>query len=59
MSIEVTVRDTVTGESETATIDNDYVIVTAGTCFIAHINDYPTKGTRVITVKGRNGRGAV
>lgn len=55
MSIEVTVRDTETGDTETATIDNDYIIVTAGTCVVAHISDYPVKGTRVITIKGRNG----
>jgi hypothetical protein len=57
MSIEVTVRDTETGDTETATITNDYVIVCAGTCHVATIQDYPTKGTRVITVKGRLGRG--
>lgn len=56
MSIEVTVRDTETGESETAVIDNDYILITAGTCWLAGVQDYPTKGTRVLTVKGRGGR---
>lgn len=53
MSIEVTVRDTESGESSTATIENDYVIVTAGTC-TADIQAYPTTGTHIITVKGRS-----
>lgn len=53
MSIEVTVRDTESGDTQTTTITDDYLIVTAGTCHVAHINDYPTKGTHVITVKGR------
>lgn len=56
MSIEVTVRDTETGESETATIENDYVIITAGSCWVDGIQDYPTRGTRVLTVKGRGGK---
>ena len=55
MSIEVTVRDTETGDSETQTIENDVIVVTAGTCHIAHVQDYPAKGTQVITVKGRSG----
>lgn len=56
MSIEVTVRDTETNESETATIDNDYILIVAGTCHLDGIQDYPAKGTRVLTVKGRGGR---
>ena len=56
MAIEVTVRDTATDESETATIVNDYIIITAGTCHVANIQDYPSKGTHVLTVKGRGGR---
>ena len=53
MSIEVTVRDTETGETETATIENDVIVITAGTCHVAHVNDYPAKGTQVYTIKGR------
>ena len=56
MAIEVTVRDTETNESETATITNDYIIITAGTCHVTNVQDYPTKGTHVLTVKGRGGR---
>ena len=53
MSIEVTVRDTESGESETATIENDYIVVCAGTCYVHGWQDYPAKGTRVLTIKGR------
>lgn len=52
MAIEVTVRDTETGDTETQTIANDYVLVTAGTCWIAHIQ-VSGPGTHTITVKGR------
>jgi len=57
MAIEVTVRDTETGESSTATIDNDVIVITAGTCYVANVNDFPTRGTQVYTIKGRLGRG--
>ena len=53
MSIQVTVLDTETGESETQTIENDVIVVTAGTCYVAGVQDYPSKGTQVYTVKGR------
>lgn len=56
MSVEVTVRDTESGESETQTIDNDVIVVTAGTCYVDGIQDYPTKGTQIYTIKGRGGR---
>jgi len=53
MSIRVTVEDTETGEIETAVIDNDVIVVTAGTCYVDGIADYPTAGTQVYTIKGR------
>lgn len=56
MSIEVTVRDIESGETETATITDDYILIVAGSCWLDGIQDYPTKGTRVLTVKGRGGR---
>jgi hypothetical protein len=52
MSIQVTVTDTESGDTETQTIENDYVLVTAGTCTAA-VQAYGT-GTHVITVKGRS-----
>jgi len=56
MSIRVTVTDTETGDTETQEIDNDVIVVTAGTCYVEHVADYPTKGTQVYTIKGRGGR---
>ena len=53
MSIKITVTDTETGDSETQTIENDYCVVVAGTCHIAGVQEYPTKGTTVLTIKGR------
>jgi hypothetical protein len=52
MAIEVTVRDTETGETETTTVTNNYVLICAGTCHRSAVQAYPTKGTHVITVKG-------
>ncbi len=55
--IRVTVEDLATGETESQEIRDDYVIVCAGSCYVAHVNDYPMKGTQVLTVKGRLGLG--
>jgi hypothetical protein len=52
MSIEVTVRDTESGEFETATIENDYMIICAGTAEVTGTQVYPGKGTHVLTVRG-------
>lgn len=51
--IEVTVRDTETGDTETQVIENDYVIVVAGSCHVNGIQTY-ANGTHVLTVKGRS-----
>ena len=53
MGIRVTVTDTETGDSETREIDNDVIVVVAGTCYVDGIADYPTTGTQVYTIKGR------
>lgn len=50
--IEITVRDLETGEVETKVIENDYALVTAGTCHLAHTQLYPKSGTHVLTLKG-------
>lgn len=58
MAIEITCRDTESGESQTRTIDGDnYVIVTCGRYFIAHTNVFPRSGTRQITLKIDRNRG--
>jgi hypothetical protein len=51
--IRVTVEDLKTGESEAQEISNDYVIVCAGTCHVAHITSHGN-GTHVLTIKGRS-----
>lgn len=50
--IEVTVRDLETGDVETKVIENDYLLVTAGTAHTTHIETYPKAGTHVLTIKG-------
>lgn len=56
--IRVTVEDLATGDTESTEIADDYILIAAGSCYLAHVNDYPMKGTAVLTVKGRLGRGA-
>jgi hypothetical protein len=54
MSLKITVTDIETGETEESTVaDGDYVIVCAAPCHLGDIQAYPTKGTHVLTVKGR------
>ena len=50
--IRVTVEDPDTGDKETAEIDNDYIIVCAGTCEVTHTAVH-ANGTHVLTIKGR------
>lgn len=50
--IRVTVEDLQSGESESTVIDNDYVLITAGTCYRSHVNAH-ANGTHVLTIKGR------
>lgn len=54
MTLSVTVIDHETGDTDSKTvIDNDYIIITNGTCYVSNIQVYPKAGTHVITVKGR------
>ena len=50
--IKVTATDIDTGDSEEATISNDYVVTCAGSAYVHHVQAY-ANGTHVITVKGR------
>jgi hypothetical protein len=52
MAIRVTVTDTESGESSTAEVEDNYILVCAGTCHQDGVQVYPAKGTHVITVKG-------
>ena len=54
VTVEVTVRDPETGETQTATVTDDYILITAGSCYLDGIQTY-ANGTRVLTVKGRRG----
>lgn len=56
--IRVTVEDLATGETESQQVQNDYIIVCAGSCHVAHTQVYPKKGTHVLTIKGRGGGAA-
>lgn len=49
--IEVTVRDLETGDEESRTIENDYVLVVAGDHYLNHTQKHPTTGTVVLTIK--------
>jgi hypothetical protein len=52
-AVKVTVSDPETGEVlGEQVIDNNYVLVVAGTCHLAHTNAH-ANGTHVLTVKGR------
>lgn len=56
MSLTVTVVDNETGDTDSAQVaDGDYVLICAAPCHLAHTQSYPTKGTHVLTVKGRLG----
>ena len=55
--IRVTVEDLKTGEIQTCEVWDDYVILTAGSCYVDGIQVYPTKGTHVLTIKGRGPSG--
>ena len=51
--IKVTVTDPATGEVlGEQVVENDYVLICAGTAELTHTNVAPIKGTHVLTIKG-------
>ena len=55
MSLTVTVKDNETGETETVQIpDHEYFLLTTGDCYVSHTQAYPSKGTHVLTIRGRH-----
>lgn len=53
-AVNVLIVDAVTGAEDHYHVDdNDYFILTTGTCEVTNTQVYPTKGTHVITVKGQ------
>ncbi len=53
MKIRVTVEDLETGETESREIMNDYIIVTAGECYVSSTQSWKN-GTHQLIIKGRN-----
>lgn len=49
----VTCTDVDTGESETAVVTNDYVVICDGDTYLDGIQAYPKSGTVVLTIKRR------
>lgn len=50
MSVKVTLTDTESGSTESSTIDDDYVLVTAGSYYLSGVVKH-ANGTHVLTVK--------
>lgn len=54
-AIKIQVRDPTTDELlEETVIENDYLIICAGGCYVGHTQAH-ANGTHVLTVKGRRG----
>jgi hypothetical protein len=49
--VEITVRDTETGETETKTITDDFVLICAGRHYLHHQQHFQKSGTHQLTVK--------
>lgn len=43
-------------EREVVELEDDYVIICAGSCHVEHVNTFPASGTHVLTVKGAKPR---
>lgn len=56
MTIRVTVRDLADDTENSVEIEDDYVIVCAGDCYVSH-TQAGLNGTHVLTVKGRKDKG--
>ena len=50
---KVTCTDLATGESESAVIKDDYIVVTDGSRYVSGVQIYPKAGTVVVTIKTR------
>ena len=53
--IRVVATDLLTGEEESCEIQDDYVLICAGSAYRAHVEVQPVTGIHVITVKGVRG----
>jgi hypothetical protein len=51
----VTVEDLETGDQESKDVaEDDYFVLTTGTCYLAGVQSYPVQGTCVLTIKGHS-----
>jgi hypothetical protein len=53
--IRVTVTDLETGESQSAEITDNYVLICAGSAYRSGVQVFPKAGTHVVTIKGVGG----
>lgn len=51
MPIEITCRDTESGETQTRTITDDVVVIVAGRHYVADHQHWPRTGTHNYTIK--------
>jgi hypothetical protein len=52
--LRIVIEDLETGEKEVQEMPKgEYFILTTAPCYVAHTNTFLSKGTHVITVKGR------
>jgi len=56
--IRVVVTDLATGESDSCEITDNYVLITAGSCYQSYVNA-SSNGTHTITVRGARGAPSV
>jgi hypothetical protein len=49
--IRVTIEDLATGQVETKTVGDDYLVIAAGRHYVAHTNWWPRSGTTQITIR--------
>ncbi len=55
--LRVTVEDLETGDKDTKEMPaGEYFVLTTSPCYVAHTNSYPSKGTHILTIKGRTAR---
>lgn len=55
--VKVTCVDLATGETGSGVIQDDVMVIVAGSAYVHDVQDYPKSGTQVWTIKGRGGRG--
>lgn len=49
--VRVTIEDLATGKVETKDVGDDYLVIAAGSHYVAHTQWYPRSGTHQLTIK--------